>query len=181
LSLTPDRLSRDRNWDEGRDEDASVTLDQIAAGVTSRCLLGWISLMRSGSEPGTIERWRMVAGNESKNTFRATYNALVTLFEEFVMERTATVRGSDLPPALRAWVRDLFHTEPTDAAELSVILRQPGNALTPDPRIAARQRLLGLMGRFAERTKDVPQAALDEAVEEAMRFVRGQATDARHD
>jgi hypothetical protein len=78
-------------------------------------------------------------------------------------------------------VRDLLHAEPTDTAELVVTLRQPENERTPDPRIAARQRLLALMNRLAERTKAVPEAEVDAAVEEAMRFVRGRPTDAHHD
>ncbi len=98
------------------------------------------------------------------------------------MERTTTVRGSDLSPAVRAWVRDLLHTEPADTAEVSVTLRQAENELTPDPRSAARERLLELMNRLAARTKHIPEAELNAAVEEAMRFVRShQSTDAHHD
>ena len=37
-----------------RAEDAAETLDRIAAGATSRCLLCWISLMQGGGEAGII-------------------------------------------------------------------------------------------------------------------------------
>jgi hypothetical protein len=65
-----------------REEDAAQTLDAIAAGTTSRCLLGWISLMRGGDDPDTIERWRAIAGAEPDSGLRATYGAIVTLFAE---------------------------------------------------------------------------------------------------
>src|SRR3954453_21038057 len=97
--------------------------------------------------------------------------------EEAAMEKTATVRASDLPPTLREWVRDLLHTEPTDAAELTVTLRQPGEEPTADQRAAARVRLLELMQHIGERTKDIPQAEIDAAVDEAMQFVRSHQAD----
>ena len=65
-----------------RDEDAALTLDQIAAGATSRCLLCWISLMRGGNEPGIIERWKQVASQEPNKEHRANYGAIVTVFAE---------------------------------------------------------------------------------------------------
>ena len=54
-----------------RDEDAALTLDQIAAGTTSRCLLCWISLMRGGGDPSIIERWKAIAGDEPVGALRA--------------------------------------------------------------------------------------------------------------
>ena len=96
------------------------------------------------------------------------------------MERTATIRARDLRPTLREWVRDLLHTEPTDTAELTVTLRQPGIEPTHEQRAAARQRLLELMDQFGERTKDIPQAEIDAAVDEAMQFVRSHPTDAHN-
>jgi hypothetical protein len=65
-----------------RDEGAVLTLDHIAEGVTSRCLLGWISLMRGGAEPGIIERWKELANQEPNDQHRATFGAIVTLFAE---------------------------------------------------------------------------------------------------
>ena len=65
-----------------RDEDAALTLDQIAAGTTSRCLLSWISLMRGGGDPSIIERWKAIAAEEPVSAFCATYCALVTVFAE---------------------------------------------------------------------------------------------------
>ena len=96
------------------------------------------------------------------------------------MQKTATVRASDLSPTLREWVRDLLQTEPTDTAELTVTLRQAGAESTPEERTAARKRLLEMMKTVGERTKDIPQAEIDAAVEEAMQFVRSQPTDAHH-
>ncbi len=65
-----------------RDEDAAATLDQIASGAISRCLLCWISLMRGGATPGIIERWKQVASQEPNNQHRATYGAIVAVFAE---------------------------------------------------------------------------------------------------
>ena len=65
-----------------RDEDAATTLDEIAAGQTSRCLLCWISLMRGGGEPGIMERWKLVASLEPDPSRRAIYGAIVLVFAE---------------------------------------------------------------------------------------------------
>jgi len=65
-----------------RDEDAAATLDQIAAGETSRSLLSWISLMRGGNEPGIIEKWKLVADQEDTEENRADYRAIVIVFAE---------------------------------------------------------------------------------------------------
>jgi hypothetical protein len=65
-----------------RDEDAAATLERIAAGEVSRCLLGWISLMRGGGEAGIIRRWKQVAGTEPDGVLRANYAATVTTFAE---------------------------------------------------------------------------------------------------
>jgi hypothetical protein len=65
-----------------RAEDAGTTLDRIAAGQTSRCLLSWISLMRGGGEPDIIERWKVIASHESDHSRRAIYGAIVLIFAE---------------------------------------------------------------------------------------------------
>ena len=100
--------------------------------------------------------------------------------EEAATERTATIRAGDLSPTLLAWVRDLLHTEPTAAAELTVTLRQAGMESSPEQRAAARERLLEMMHQIGERTKDVPQTEIDDAVNEAMEFVRSHPADAHH-
>ena len=41
-----------------REEDAALTLDGIAAGTISRCLLSWISLMQGGAWPDIMEHGR---------------------------------------------------------------------------------------------------------------------------
>jgi hypothetical protein len=65
-----------------REEDAAETLDGIAAGTISRCLLSWISLMRGGAEPDIMERWKHLAATEPNGEHRATYGLLVTIFAE---------------------------------------------------------------------------------------------------
>ncbi len=100
--------------------------------------------------------------------------------EELARQRTATVRAGDLSPTLREWVRDLLHTDLVDTAELTVTLHQPEGLSTPEQRAASRHRLLEMMQVIGERTKDIPQAGIDEAVDEAMQFVRGHSTEAHH-
>jgi hypothetical protein len=65
-----------------REENAALTLDGIAAGSISRCLLSWISLMRGGADPDIIERWKTIAATEPEREHRATYAALVIVFAE---------------------------------------------------------------------------------------------------
>jgi hypothetical protein len=65
-----------------REDDAAVTLERIAAGEVSRCLLSWISLMRDGGDAGIIEQWKEVANQKPNDQHHATYGALVTLFAE---------------------------------------------------------------------------------------------------
>jgi hypothetical protein len=65
-----------------REEDATLTLDGIAAGTISRSLLSWISLMRGGAEPDIMERWKTIAATEPNSAHRATYGLLVTIFAE---------------------------------------------------------------------------------------------------
>jgi hypothetical protein len=65
-----------------RDEDAALTLAQIAAGETSRSVLSWISLMRGGNEPGIIDKWKLVADQEHDEERRADSRAIVIVFAE---------------------------------------------------------------------------------------------------
>jgi hypothetical protein len=65
-----------------RDEDAAATLERIASGTTARCLRCWISLMRGGTEPGIMERWKEIARDEPEGRLRADYAAIATLFAE---------------------------------------------------------------------------------------------------
>jgi hypothetical protein len=65
-----------------REEEAAETLDGIADGTISRCLLCWISLMRGGAEPDIMKRWKTIASIEPNSEHRSAYGLVVTIFAE---------------------------------------------------------------------------------------------------
>lgn len=65
-----------------RAEDATGTLQGIAAGTVARCLLPWIPLMRSGAESSMIEEWKRLADAEPQSRWRVDYGALALVFAD---------------------------------------------------------------------------------------------------
>ncbi len=63
-----------------RDEDAAATLRDIAAGVISRWLLGWLPLMQGGAEPSIIAGWKREAAKEPHKSDRADLTQLTLTF-----------------------------------------------------------------------------------------------------
>jgi hypothetical protein len=61
--------------------DASVVLEQIAAGKAPMALLAWISLMKKGNDPATIQRWLEIANREADPDRKADF-ALVEAFAD---------------------------------------------------------------------------------------------------
>jgi hypothetical protein len=62
------------------DEDAAATLESIAAGGLSRCVLPWVPLMQRGDEDGIIQQWKTLAGLEENTKRRADYGGLALVF-----------------------------------------------------------------------------------------------------
>lgn len=64
------------------EEDAALTLTQIAEGRWSKALLPWIPLMRGGSESAIMEQWKEVAQSEPNARRRSDYAGLALVFSE---------------------------------------------------------------------------------------------------
>ena len=91
------------------------------------------------------------------------------------MERSATVKAKDLPPAERQWVAAVLRVDLTDDAEFTLILRRPVIRVpTSEQRAAAREGLHQVLARFDERMKDVPEAEIDAAIDEAFDHLHSQ-------
>jgi hypothetical protein len=72
-----------------REEDATATLAEIAAGRTSRWLLPWIPLMRGGNEAAIMEAWKTAASAEPDARARSILAALVLTFADLVGQTAA--------------------------------------------------------------------------------------------
>ncbi len=94
------------------------------------------------------------------------------------METTTSLQARDLTPSQRVLVAELLHIDLTEQDALTVTLHRPGESTASDQRVQARERLLSLMSKVKERTKDVPEAEIEAAVAEAMQFVRDHPKDA---
>ncbi len=79
------------------DEDGTATLEAIASGALTRCLLPWIPLMPGGGESAMIERWKPLAEAEPDSRRRSDYGALALVFAE------AAGRRPDWAQALEKW------------------------------------------------------------------------------
>ena len=96
------------------------------------------------------------------------------------MEKSATVKARDLPSTARNWLGSVLHVDLSDGDECTVTVRRPPTVPELEQREAARGRLLGLMKRVGERNAAVPDSEIDDAIEEAMEFVRRRPIDAAH-
>jgi hypothetical protein len=88
------------------------------------------------------------------------------------MDKSATIKVKDLTPPAREWIRSVLHIDLTEEDEVAVSVRRPVRTPAPEQRAAARRSLLEVLDRIAERTKDVPEAEINEAIEEALAHVR---------
>ena len=97
------------------------------------------------------------------------------------MEKTATVKANDLPTPARDWLGEVLNLDLADSDVFTVTVHRPA----PDPaslsREVARERLLELMKRIGDRTENVPDAEIDEAINEAMHFACRTPTNVDHD
>lgn len=87
-------------------------------------------------------------------------------------EASAVLKAGDIEPAVRQWAASVLHVDLSDADELILGLRRSGDDERSARRDAARKRLLALLERIDEKTCDVPDAEMDNAIDEAMQFVR---------
>jgi hypothetical protein len=79
-------------------ESAAQTLQAIAAGRLSRCVLPWTPLMHGGAESGIIREWLSLAEAEPDEALRVDYGALAVLFAGLAGCRPAWDR------AVKEWI-----------------------------------------------------------------------------
>ncbi len=91
------------------------------------------------------------------------------------MDKSMTVKAADILPEARQWVAGVLHVNLADDDELTLALHRKEADDREERRTAARHRLLGVLAKMDTKTHDVPDAEMDQAIEEAMQFVRSQA------
>ncbi len=72
-----------------RDEDAALTVSQVAAGTISPWLLAWLPLMQGGADPGIIEAWTIEAGRVPGERDRGILAHLTLTFAALAGRRAA--------------------------------------------------------------------------------------------
>ncbi len=87
-------------------------------------------------------------------------------------ETFATVKAEDIAPAAREWVASVLHVALSDGDELTLGVRRAAEDEPLVRRADARRRLLTLLARVDEKTRDVPDEEMGQAIAEAMQFVR---------
>lgn len=87
-------------------------------------------------------------------------------------EVSAVLKAADIEPAIRQWAASVLHVDLSDTDELRLGLRRVADSERPARREAARRRLLALLATIDERMRDVPDEAMEKAIEEGMQFVR---------
>ncbi len=87
-------------------------------------------------------------------------------------DASAVLKAGDIEPAVRRWAANVLHVDLGDADELTLGLRRAADGERSARQDAARKRLLALLERIDEKTRDVPDEEMEQAVAEAMQFVR---------
>lgn len=88
------------------------------------------------------------------------------------METSATIKAQDIDPAARQWVTRVLHIELSDGDELTIAVHRAAEDQRLTERANARAGLLALLAKMDEKTRDVSDEEMDQAIEEAMQFVR---------
>ena len=91
------------------------------------------------------------------------------------MNKSTTVKAGDILPEARQWVAGVLHVNLADDDELTLALHRKSEDEREERRTAARHRLLGVLTKMDAKTRDVPDAEMDQAIDEAMQFVRSSA------
>ena len=89
------------------------------------------------------------------------------------MTRTAVRKLRDLDPAAKAWLSGVFGTdarELDDDSEVRVEVRSGSGAVIPPPEAAVA--LAGIMARMEARLRQLPDAEVEDALDEAMAAAR---------
>ncbi len=81
-------------------------------------------------------------------------------------------KAAELPPRVREALETLLGRTLQPDESVSVRTYRPKMAPEGEARDAAYKRLLDRAGRTADRVKDIPDAQIDAAIDEAADFVR---------
>jgi hypothetical protein len=87
------------------EESAAQTLDAIAAGRFSRCILPWVPLMHGGADSGIIQQWLTLAEGEPDQSLRSDYAALAVVFAALTGSRLTWGRAVEEWSMRRNWKR----------------------------------------------------------------------------
>ena len=96
------------------------------------------------------------------------------------MEKQATVKAADLPSAARVWLGGVLHLDLTDGDECTVIVRRPPLESELRQHEVAREQIFELMDDMGKRSAAVPDAEMEEVIEDAFQSVRKQHRNASH-
>src|SRR5271170_4979026 len=91
------------------------------------------------------------------------------------MDKSTTIKAADIVPEARQWVASVLQVHLTDDDQLTLALHRDVESEQAGRRDAARNRLMGILAKMDEKTRDVPDAEMEQAIEEAMQFVRSPA------
>lgn len=93
------------------------------------------------------------------------------------MDKSMTVKAADMLPAARQWVAGALQVNLADDDELTVALHRYPADEREQRRAAARSRLLGVLSKMDEKPRDASDAEMDQAIEEALQFVRSSLSE----
>jgi hypothetical protein len=88
------------------------------------------------------------------------------------MHSTSLQKASAMPPEVKQALEVLLGRGLEADESVSVRVYRPRHAPQGEARTTAYRRLLDRIDRTAERVKDVPEAEIDAAIDEAAHFVR---------
>ena len=91
------------------------------------------------------------------------------------MEASAVLKAEDIAPAARQWVASVLHVDLSDGDELTLAVRRVADGERSTRQANARKRLLALLAKLDEKTRDAPDEEMDKAIEEAMQSVRSSS------
>jgi hypothetical protein len=120
------------------DPDAAATLDGIAQGSISQCVLPWIPLLTGGGEVAIIERWKRLAETEPDSRLRSVYAALALVFAEATDCRLTWQRSLEgwnvkEPQIVLDWINE-GRVEGEIKGKAEALLRVLGRRFPPVPQ-----------------------------------------------
>jgi hypothetical protein len=88
------------------------------------------------------------------------------------MANVVVCKVRDLGIQTREWVARMFGRELAADEQVTVMVFPPDHAPSPVERQAAWERIKKVLDRARENTRDIPEAEMEAAIDEAMSHVR---------